>query len=278
MNIIKFYKEKISTFIYNEEKECWDEKDIEELFQPINFYFGKIVVFDEELTVFDFINQLNKNKEIIDNFFVGYNNGISIQKFYEECLEKQEYGYSEKIKEIEIAWETDVYKDEAINFRFINDWTTFFGIVNEEYESEIDANIPIRSVNLIRLRNWKHLPLKLNRFIYFQEIDVNKKRKVYTKLSGIKEFTLMDIICGFLRELTWFGDPQQQVETAKEIANKFKEMKDEGKEEIAVEIKKPLPKNDLKHLEEELKKCIEEENYLKAKTIKEKIDIEKENK
>jgi hypothetical protein len=278
MNIVKFYKDKIVTFVYDEEKEDWIEKDIEELYQPLTFCFGKLVDFDQDLTVFDFIKHLNKNKEIIDTFFIAYNNGISIQKFYDECLEKKEVGYSDKIKEIEIAWETDIYKDETINLRFVNDWTTFFGRVSKEYENEVDANIPIRSVNLIRLRNWKHLPLKLNRFIYFQEIDVNKKRKVYTKLSGIKEFTLMDIICGFLKELTWYGDPEQQVEVAKEIAQKFKEMKEEGKEEIIIDIKKPVSKNDLKHLEDELKKCIDEEDYLKAKSIKEQIDIEKKNK
>jgi hypothetical protein len=277
MNIVKFYKDKIVTFVYDEEKEDWVEKNIEELYQPITFCFGKLVDFDQDFTVFDFIKHLNKNKEIIDTFFIGYNNGIRIQKFYDECLEKKEAGYSDKIKEIEIAWETDIYKDETINFRFVNDWTTFFGRVIKEYEYEVGANIPIRSVNLIRLRNWKHLPLKLNRFIYFQEIDINKKRKVYTKLSGIKEFTLMDVICGFLKELTWYGDPERQVEVAKEIAQKFKEMKEEGKEEILIDVKKPVYKHDLKHLEDELKKCIDEEDYLKAKSIKEKIDTEKKN-
>jgi hypothetical protein len=54
-------------------------------------------------------------------------------------------------------------------------------------------------------------------------------------------------------------------------------MKEEGKEEIVIDVKKPVYKHDLKHLEDELKKCIDEEDYLKAKSIKEKIDIEKKN-
>lgn len=275
MNVIKFYKDRIVTFVFDEKTDEWCEKNIDDLFQPITFYFGKLVDFDKDLTVFDFINHLNKNREILDAFFLSYNNGISIEKFYKECLEEKEIGYQEIISDVEIAWETDLYKDENINFRFINFWTTFFGRVNEKYDVGIDANIPIRSMNLIRLRNWKHLPLRINRFIYFQEIDASKKRKVYTKLSGIKEFTLMDILCGFLKELAWYGDPEQQLETAKEIEKKFHEMKKEGKDSVTMDIRKPVSKIDLNHLEDELKKCIDEEDYLKAKTIKEKIDIEK---
>ena len=276
MNVIKIYKEKIVTFVYNEEKEDWEEKDIKELFVPINFYFGKLVDFDENLTVFDFINHLYQNKEIIDSLFVGFNNNISIEKFYNECLNHVEYGYINKIESIEIAWETDIFKDESIKYRFINDWVTFFGRVNKHVD-EVERNIPIRSMNLIRLRNWKNLPLKLNRFISFQEIDANKQRKIYTKLSGIKEFLLLDVISGFLKELTWYGDPEQQVETAREITKKFEEMKQEGKEEIVIDIKKPVQKVDLKLLEDELKKSIDEEDYLKAKSIKEQIEIEKKN-
>jgi len=274
MNVIKIYKEKIVTFVYNEEKEDWEEKDIKELFMPINFYFGKIVDFDENLTVFDFINHLYKNKEIIDEFFVGYNNNITIEKFYNECLEEKEGNFSNNIKEIEISWETDIFKDETIKYNFINNWVTFFGRVKDNID-DVDKNIPIRSMNLIRLRNWKELPLKLNKFIYFQEIDLNKKRKVYTKLSGIKDFTFLEVICGFVKELTWYGDPEQQVEIAKEIANKFSEMKKSGDEEMIIDIKKPVSKVDLKHLEDELQKSIDEEDYLKAKLIKEQIEAER---
>lgn len=276
MNVVKFYKDKIVTFVYDEEQEDWIEKDIQELYLPINFYFGKLVDFDDDFTVFDFIKHLYKNKEIIDSLFIGFNNNISIEKFYNECLNHVEHGYINKIESIEIAWETDIFKDESIKYRFINDWVTFFGRVNKDVD-EVERNIPIRSMNLIRLRNWKNLPLKLNRFISFQEIDVNKQRKIYTKLSGIKEFLLLDVISGFLKELTWYGDPEQQVEVAREIAKKFEEMKQEGKEEIVIDIKKPVQKVDLKLLEDELKKSIDEEDYLKAKSIKEQIETEKKN-
>jgi len=277
MNIVKIYKDKIVTFTYNEEQEIWEEKDIKESFMPINFYFGKLVDFDEDLTVFDFINHLYENKEIIDNFFIGYNNNIKIEKFYNECLQETEDGFPNNIKEIEIAWETDIFKDETIKYSFINNWVTFFGRVKDNVK-DVDKNIPIRSMNLIRLRNWKDIPIHLNRFIYFQEIDLNKKRKVYTKLSGIKEFTLLDVICGFLKELTWYGDPEQQVEIAKEIAIKFNDMNKSASEEIVIDIKKPVSKVDLKHLEDELQKSIEEEDYLKAKFIKEQIESEKKTK
>jgi hypothetical protein len=277
MNFIKFYKNHITTFIFDETAGEWIEKNIEDNFFPINFYFNKLVYFEENLTVFDFIKHLYNNKEIIDAFFSAYNNGVSIEKFYQECLEKQEYSYKQDIKEIEIVWESDYFKDEENNINFINDWVSFFGIISEK-SLDINNSLPIRSMNLIKLRNWKNLPLRINRFICYQSIDINKKRKVYTKLSGIKEFTLLDLICGFLKELTWYGEPEQQAEVAKELFKRIEEASEKGEENVVIHISKKNPPLDLSQMEAELKKSIEDEDYIKAKNIKEMIDEEKSKK
>jgi hypothetical protein len=281
MHLIKFYKDKITTFVFEELKGDFVETDINELCLPLNRHLSKFVDFDDNFTVKDFMNHLNNNKKDIENIFTSYMNNVSLEELYKEILEEQTNDYFDDINEIEIVWETEIFKDKEIKEYFIHERVSYIGVNFSEGDAEED--IYIKSMNFIPMRNWKDLPISINRFITYQEINYNEKTdkflKPKNKLSGIKSMNLFQLISGFLSELTIYGSPKTQLEISKKINSKIEEMKDSGKESFEfsipfdeLETDEFKSKNSTKLLELELKKAIEEEDYIRAKKIKEKLD------
>jgi len=281
MHLIKFYKDKITTFVFEELEGDFVEADINDLCLPLNRHLSKFVDFDDDLTVKDFITHLNNNKKDIENIFSSYMNNVSLEELYKEILQEQTDDYIEDINEIEIVWETEIFKDKEIKEYFIHERVSYIGVNFIEEDTEED--IYIKSMNFSPMRNWKNLPISINRFITYQEINYNEKTdrllKPKNKLSGIKSMNLFQLISGFLNEITIYGSPKVQLEISKKINSKIEEAKESGKESFEFSI--PLedletdelkPKNSLKLLELELKKAIDEEDYIRAKKIKEKLD------
>jgi hypothetical protein len=282
MHLIKFYKDKITTFVFDDLKGDFLETDINELCLPLNRHLSKFVDFEEDFTVKDFITHLNNHKKDIENIFSSYMNNVSFDEIYEEILQEKEPDYLDDINELEIVWETDLFKDKEIKEYFIHERISYIGVYFDENENEEDE-IYIKSMNFMPMRNWKDLPISINRFITYQEINYNERTNNFSKpknkLAGLKSVSLFQLISGFLSELTIYGSPKTQLEISKKINSKIEEMKDSGKESFEfsipfddLETDEFKSKNSTKLLEIELKKALEEEEYLRAKQIKEKLD------
>lgn len=281
MHLIKFYKDKITTFVFNETEGIMNEVDINDSCLPLSRYLNKFVDFDEDLTVKDFIKHLTNHKKDVENIFSSYMNNVSMEEIYEECLQTEQFEYEEDINEIEIVWETDLFKDQEIGEYFIHEYTGFIGVYYDD--SGYQDDIFIKSMALVPLRNWKDLPISINRFITYQEVNFNEKTKRFlkpkNKLTGIKSINLFDLISGFLHELTVYGNPKMQLGISEKINSRIEEMKNKGEKSFEISIsldelqdeENNVNKNS-NTLEKELKKAIEDEDYIRAKKIKDKLD------
>ena len=114
-NFIKFYKDKITVYVYVDEEIDWKETNILDIGFPISDYFNHAVEFSEDLTVKDFVVLLNKYSNEIDMHFSAYNHGLEFDIYHREVLKKQQKDYFKECDEIEIIWETEVQKEEGIN-------------------------------------------------------------------------------------------------------------------------------------------------------------------
>ena len=290
-NLIKFHKDKITTYVFNDEENDWKEVSIKELGFPISDYFNHLIDFADDLTVKDFILLLNEYKEELDKTFSAYNHGYEFEIYQKEVMKEQQPDYFKECDEIEIVWNTEVIRENGINF--IMDWVTFCGrIKNFKPKNEID--VPIRAMQLSPLRDWKNLPLRLNKMIYYEEMTPfgGRTRKIPTRLQGIKNFSLFNVLSGFIYELTCHGTPEQQISMANEVKAQIKSISEKISESISdgnvsfipldagiikpIDFKsaeKSLKKEEsLEELNKKMKEYIDSEKYEKAQEVKERID------
>ena len=213
-HLLKFYKDKITTFVYNEELTDFVEVSISELEEPLSEYFNYIVDIVDGVTVKDFLTLLSKYAEDINKMFSGFNHGNKIELYLNELSLPVEQDYLKECDEIEMIWDAEVVKEEGVSY--IADWVTFCGrILNFKPAHEYD--IPTRAMHIVPLRNWKDLPLKLNRFVLYQETSATNFKKMTTKLSGVKQFSFFNLLSGFIYELTYHGTPEQQIALSNDI-------------------------------------------------------------
>ena len=285
-NLIKFYKDKITTYIYQDIHLDWIETNIDIIGEPLSDYFNHLVEFSEDLTVKDFVLLLSKYSTDLDKHFSAYNHGNSFEIYSNEVLKKEQPDYFKECDEIEIAWETDVQKEEGINF--IVDWVTFFGRI-KNFKPQHQLDVPTRGMQLNPLRDWKNLPLRLNKTIFYSASPFESKKSI---LKGVKHFSLFDVISGFLYELTCHGTPEQQINMANEVRSQIKEISD-GLFDAQISFIPidatmlnsldifDFPKQKEESIEELNKKMnqfVEEEEFEKAQEIKSKIDSLKKKK
>lgn len=282
-NLLKFYKDRITTFVYVDDELYFKEISLDELDFPLSDYFNHVVDFAEEFTVKDFIFLLNKYSTDIDKYFSAFNHGYEFDIFYKETLNNQQKDYIKECDVIEIVWDVDVFKEKGINY--ISDWVTYIGRINK-FKPQHEFDTPTKTMNMIPLRDWKNLPIKLNRSIFYQETSPFRIKKSVIKLEGIRQFNLFNLLSGFIYELTNHGTPEQQISIANEVKNQLKNFGDamfdsnfsiipfdsnlfKGSEELEEET--------LSELNEKMKKYIITEEFEKAQEIKNKINLLKKN-
>lgn len=283
-NLIKFHKDKITTWVFNDDMNDWKEVSLEDLTFPISDYFNHLVDFSDDLTVKDFIRLLNHYKAELDKHFSAYNHGYEFDIYYKESLKSPQPDHFKECDEIEIIWETDVQKENGINF--ILDWVTFCGRI-KNFKKQHDFDIPTRGMQMSPLRDWKELPLKLNKMIFYEEnspTSLFKSRKSSPKLQGIKHFSLFEVLSGFIYELTCHGTPEQQISMANEVKAQIKSIT-ENIFDVPISLipldagiikpieltPAPKPEETLEDLNKKMKRYVDSEEFEKAQEIKEKI-------
>ena len=285
-NFIKFYKDKITVYVYVDEEIDWKETNILDIGFPISDYFNHAVEFSEDLTVKDFVVLLNKYSNEIDMHFSAYNHGLEFDIYHREVLKKQQKDYFKECDEIEIIWETEVQKEEGINF--IIDWVSFCGRI-KNFKPKHQFDIPTRNMQMSPLRDWKDLPLKLNKMIFYEETSPFQIKRSTSRLHGIKQFNLFDVISGFLYELTCFGTPEQQIIMARDTREQIKNISENlfdsnvsfipvgagiiNMDEAPIDsvLSKQKKEESIEDLTKKMKKHVDAEEFEKAHEIKTKI-------
>ena len=276
-NLIKFYKDKITTYVYNDSDIDWVETNINELNAPLSDYFNHLVEFSEDLSVKDFVFLLEKYKDELDKHFTAYNHDLNFDIYLNEIRKEPEPDFFNECDEVEIVWETEVQKESGVNF--IMDWVTFVGRI-KNFKPQHQLDVPTRGLHMSPLRNWKNLPLKLNKMIFYSPSPFESRKSI---LKGIKHFSLFNVLSGFIYELTLHGTPEQQIRNTNDIKEQIKKAAEEFLDAqvyfipLEAGLIPPMyfeePQESVEELVKKMEKFVEEEEFEKAQEIKNKINI-----
>jgi hypothetical protein len=248
---VKFFNNQIAVSYWDKDKEIWKEESISKL--KINFLslLRTNVFFDSKLTINGFMNQLETYSDIIDSTFEASSRGYKLE-FYlknmrendltDECLDLSSVEFYRAVE----IWDDDISEYCSFHAKSKNDKLNY-------------------SLTFSPIKNWKHLPFKLNTEYAIYNYD--KKESVnIPMISSNKYYTLYEILDSFIFELTYHGSPEEQAERNDELLDTCSkiekgEMKMYSLDEIYLD-----------HLEEELDELIHKEDYEEAKKIKKEIE------
>jgi hypothetical protein len=246
---VKFYNNKITINHWVEEDENWEEDSIKDLEVTISELLRSPVEFSEDLTIYGFMKQLEPFVDEIDELFVSSSLGYSLKK-YLDVLDKKtkKDDFVDNINFVEFYWSAEIYDDE------FTEYCSFHGI---GLEDEISYGLDFSPIY-----KWCHLPFVLNTDYEIYNLYKNNEPIMILK----KDFTVYNLLDGFIYELTFNGSPDEQLEEFEKILSEIEDIKEHPEEYATFDELK------LEQLELKLKKCIENEDYETAQEIKEEIN------
>lgn len=206
-------------------------------------YLSRQMVFDEGITVMDFLEQLKLRAEEVDVIFYSSLDGVSFNEFYEDAKKKpvgkQEFTHVEIARNIGID-EFGMYEFPLVQL--------------VKVQNDIAAKIKL--IEYEKVCDYANLPLYLNyNYIVF---DATEEKKGTELFASTKTFSVFEVIHNLLFEMSFHGSPEMR-----------DSVKPEKDSEITIEI--APPKDELVKLEEELKKSVDEEDYEKSSMLRDKI-------
>lgn len=262
--MIKIYKNKITNQEYNPKTEELEEIDVSA--DSLLNYLREEVVLAEGVTPRDLVEHLYPEYKTLDICFHSWNSGHSLKIFY-DWMNSHKKSESFTLKQIEMTWRGEIENDGNII------------VFADVYGS--DAVGTHFGLDLSPISDWKDLPLVLNEKIIYeaQEVQSDGKIKNIVSLRGIKKWTLFDLISEFLYELTWYGNPENQMKIREETG----EMIDQQLQFRDYEFE-PLPELSkgarlmvmLKEKKSKLQEAVDEENYEAAVKLREEIKLLRE--
>lgn len=237
---LTFYNNKITISLWNPEMEKWEEIVIKPEEYSISFFLNYVVKFDSKLTIKGFMKQLKPFKYEIDLIFESFSLGHNLDLYYENMEEKSE------IVNDDIAY-IEFFRIIELEDNEINESNTFQAISK-------CGDLPY-SLRLYQIKNYKNKPFILN--TGYEIIDYNKNGEII--VSGNKDFTLYELLSGFIYEITYSGSPENQILETENLI-------ESGELELY-----SLNELKLDKLREELDKSIIDEDYEKASYLKKEI-------
>lgn len=220
-------------------------------------YLNDVIEINNNVTLEDFFNILEKDEELIDIIFSSYMGEKPIGPYIEEvkkdcppegredmdCIEciwvSEQFDYRkfyEKHKDDEEGIVKDLFPDSLHEPRKddVNEIDIYIDVAgwgkHEFSEEEIKAygnpkDIPSHiglAIEFIPLYRLKHLPIRLNKkFVIKDQDDITK-----VIIEGEKEFTIFELFGAILSELTLAGLPEDRDEKWKNIVDDFDEDKE----------------------------------------------------
>jgi hypothetical protein len=261
MDYIKFYPEQIVVNNWNDDLEEWEEIPLNESGHSLSYYFRYLVIFDENLTVENFLRHLIPETLVLNTVFQSYLGGCPLEPFFQELEQEASEEPNEDIEYVEFYWATEIYDNE------FDEYCSYHGIGKPDEEG-FRTNW---SFSFSPLSNWKHHRLVLNHEYVIEQYHFQgegwdtKYQGKNTLFKGKKEFTLWDILSAFFFEISFFGSPENRDEKAAEIEQISEEYENGNMETITLE------EVILEEMEKDLQTFIESEDYEEAEALKNQI-------
>lgn len=202
--MLTIHKNKITNQEYNPKTEQLEDIDVTQ--DSLLNFLREEVELAEGVTPKDLIEHLYPEYKTIDICFHSWNSGHSLKTFY-DWMNSHKRSASFTLKQIEMTWRGEIEKDGKII------------VFADVYGSD-----PVGThfgLDLSPISDWKDLPLVLNEKIIYeaQEVQEDGKIKNIVSLRGYKKWTLFELISEFLYELTWYGDPENQMRIREETGD-----------------------------------------------------------
>lgn len=239
---IIFYNDKIVASIWSDTFERWEEINIDETGFDLPRFFKSTVEFAPDLTVRNFILNLSNYEDIINKCFEGSSLGFSIFD-YIKVMEKP--AKNTDIKKVEFYWASEITSDNEFYL-----YCSYHGR---------DENNQCFGLDINPINNWADCIFVLNKEFQIITMEDIKNQTWQNNPKYINEYTLYELLDGFIYNLTFYGNPQNQEDFIEEINSNIEQFDIVG------------------ILEGDLQKSIEEEDYEKANEIKKEIEKIKKN-
>ena len=265
MDYIKFYNDRVVVNIWNENYEKWEEVKLSFIEKPISRYLRYLVMFDENLTVENFLRHLKTDMKNLNTIFKSSMGGFPLDPFFDELDKDSTDELNDEIDCVEFYWATEIYEND------FSEYCSYHGPGKPDDKGDVIN----WSFGFSPLQNWKHHIIKLNHEYVIDKYNfdgpkwdsVYKGREILFK--GEKEFTLYDILDGFFFELSFYGSPENRDEKSKDLERVHDAYENGELELVEFDYK-------LEMMEQELKSFISEEKFEEADELKKLIEKYKE--
>lgn len=222
------------------------------------------VDFDENFTVQDLMEFLNRYIEYINLMYVSSLNGYDFSEFYKETLLDPDP--EAVLQYAAFTHECSIKEDNFLEYKVM------FGAVGKHPETH---NMVEYMIDLCSINMYMHLEMRLNTdyLVRMQEIVDGAITEVAI-FSAQKTFTLHEVISAFLYEISYHGLPQMREDAREEIKAQIikesaKKLKgEEGLDELEIKLIDSIQKEDyelsaeLRDKISNLKKQIEQKKRL----------------
>ena len=244
------------------------KKEFVPIGKPFAYYLHHYPKIDKDFSVEDLMIILKQNETAVDNLFYAYTRGFLLNPFFEEMQLPVLKEDKSKITEIVFSWSGEIenVKEFGKPKFAMSDYVHLSGKVAGEKQSY--------SLSFTHLNEIKNATFKLDQNIKFSYTDSGEKwdenRKIITKnfFTGIKLFTLRDIIGAFLNEISYFGYPADADEVAQDLEDRVANSEQEKTtpiEEIFLEFS-------LERLKSLQQKKLTKKNILRLEKVQKEID------
>ena len=221
--MITITKNKIYRSPFSLKKTKSDSKDVEEIKSPDVIYaLGDEVEFGEDVTFKNIFDLIIFHKEFLNILFTKEMHGFVIDDFIADYEKDFELAFDKEGFNLRLSWQSEVFEyDNEVEFL---EYTSFeaFGKLDIE-EDEEDYPISIAFVSLSEIRN--KLVFLDNTFeLHDEESYANDIGALFK--ANYKAFTMYDIFSSVLREISFYGKPEQRDAQRKELEKRAQEFED----------------------------------------------------
>jgi len=234
--------------------------------ETLSYHLQDSVVIDEDVTVEDLVTSLNNWAIEVDLIFAGYTKGFNIGPYFDSMKLGVVGEELDDLDFLEFHWNVEYIEyDEEVDGNItpeINFMVCFSGINDSVKVSTFEESREY-GLSLAPLRNWKHLPIKLDKVFTITSVNKDPKTNVYKQkkiITAERGFNFYELIGGFLYELSWHGYPDKQEEVADKLANISYEIGDMKRVSFD-EIKLEGAREELADLETNKQSLVDNEKY-----------------
>ncbi len=251
-----------------------DSTEVEEvLTEDVIFHLQEYVEFGKDLTFKRLFEIIFENKEFFNILFSSVLGGVMLEDFEDEFKKKASKKKGDYI--LMFSWHTDYFDtlvDAFDEFRTFSDAAEMVGVrTGKKYEGDQVFSLDFMPINELKnkkvvINNFyeiidhKYYMDKMNDPKYKDEEIFDEELKQHF-CADSKDFKVYDIFESLIKEISYFGTPEEREERANEMIEMRKRMEEANEEDEEIDFEQETSWEDYqKELEEQIES---EKNRLK---------------